>query len=148
MEEELVTAGTFTYEHEARLFSAKLESEGVECFFDNNFITSANPFLSNAVGGVKVNVRKSDVAKVREILATMDGNVNTSHINSKNIELDGVEFKAAEGYCPNCDSETIYMKQYGFFKTILGFFSVLLFSLPPPISGEMYCADCYHKWKK
>ena len=65
---ELVILNTFTSIFEANLFKSKLESEGIECFIDDENIGSMNFLYGSAVGGVKLKVRKSDYDKARKVL--------------------------------------------------------------------------------
>jgi hypothetical protein len=63
-----ITIKTFTYPTEVAVLRSRLESEGIECFVQDELITQINPFYSNAVGGVKLQVRKEDVERAMEIL--------------------------------------------------------------------------------
>ena len=46
----------------------RLESEGIECFAQDELMAQANPLYSNAIGGIKLQVRSSDVERASEIL--------------------------------------------------------------------------------
>ncbi len=64
----LITAITFTFPHEAHLAKAKLESEGVEVFIKDEMTIQVHNFYSNAIGGVKLQVRSDDVDNAHRIL--------------------------------------------------------------------------------
>jgi hypothetical protein len=63
-----VTILTFTYPHEAYLAKGKLESEGIDVQITDELTVQVYNFYSNAIGGVKLLVRKSDFEKANQIL--------------------------------------------------------------------------------
>jgi hypothetical protein len=63
-----ITVLTFTYPHELAVIRGRLESEGIECFVKDELTVQVNPFYSNAIGGVKLQVKESDLEKAMEIL--------------------------------------------------------------------------------
>jgi len=65
---DLVTVAVFTYPHEMAVVRAHLESEDITCFAQDEHTVAANPFYSNLVGGIKLQVRAGDVSRAREIL--------------------------------------------------------------------------------
>ena len=68
MLDNFVTIKTFTYASEAFVLRGRLESEGIECFVQDELTAQVNPFYSNAIGGIKLQVRESDLQKAIEIL--------------------------------------------------------------------------------
>jgi hypothetical protein len=76
---------------ECYLIKSKLENEGVECFvFDDNII-SVYPFLSNAVGGVKLKVYERQKELAEKILAeknTFEVGLNDNEIKDTNESRD------------------------------------------------------------
>src|SRR5437868_5486810 len=63
-----ITIQTFTLPSEAAILRARLEGEGIECFLQNEFTLQVQPFYSNAVGGVQLQVREKDLEAALEIL--------------------------------------------------------------------------------
>ena len=63
-----ITVATFTYPHEAAILKGRLESEGIECFLRDELTVQVYNFYSNAIGGVKLQVRRCDVSLVYRIL--------------------------------------------------------------------------------
>jgi type III secretory pathway lipoprotein EscJ len=59
---------TFTYPMELAVLRTRLEADGIECLVLDELTVQANPLYSNAVGGVKLQVRESDIQKAVEIL--------------------------------------------------------------------------------
>ena len=66
--ETFITLKTFTYPSEAYILRGKLESEGIECFIKDELTIQSNPLYSNAIGGVKLQVKESDFNQAVEIL--------------------------------------------------------------------------------
>lgn len=68
--ERLVTIKTLSTPWEAQLARARLEAEGIHAVVaDENFVRLYGA-LSDAVGGVKLQVREEDVARATELLRT------------------------------------------------------------------------------
>lgn len=63
-----VTLISFTYVHEAAVLQSKLESEGIECQVKNANTLQVHHFLSNAVGGVQLQVKRSDYEHAMALL--------------------------------------------------------------------------------
>lgn len=68
MENPFVTVKTFTFPHEAAVIRALLESEEIECFLKDELTVQMNHFNSNAIGGVKLQVREADYFRALELL--------------------------------------------------------------------------------
>jgi hypothetical protein len=66
--DNLITIKTFTYSSEVLVLRGRLESEGIECFVQDELTIQVDPFYSNTIGGVKLKVRESDLEKAMEIL--------------------------------------------------------------------------------
>jgi hypothetical protein len=60
------------YSYEAYLFKAKLESEGIEVFLQNEHSVNTDPVLSNSVGGVILYVYTEDTLRAKHILSEID----------------------------------------------------------------------------
>jgi len=77
---DFVTIKTFTYATELAIIRGRLESEGIECFVKDELTIQMNPFYSNAIGGIKLQVKKDDAVKAIEILK------EEGYITDKDIE--------------------------------------------------------------
>ncbi|MDP9002708.1 MAG: DUF2007 domain-containing protein [Myxococcota bacterium] len=66
--DDLVTVASFPDVAEAELAKARLELEGIRAFVIDGQIVGVMPFLTNATGGVRVQVEPRDVDRAREIL--------------------------------------------------------------------------------
>ena len=66
--EKLVTVFTFNFPYEAYIVRGRLESEGIECFLQNDIILQLNPFATSAIGGVNLQVMERDLNSTIKIL--------------------------------------------------------------------------------
>src|SRR5512140_1473298 len=69
MTEKLVTVGVYVSPHEAGLAKGELEAYGIPAFVADEFAIGANPLLSNALGGIKVQVPAGYLEEARKVLA-------------------------------------------------------------------------------
>jgi len=65
---ELVTVRQFRDLPEALLAKGSLESAGIECFLADENLVRLDWFISNFIGGIKLNVRPADVANAQKLL--------------------------------------------------------------------------------
>jgi hypothetical protein len=66
--QELVTIRKFRDLPEALLAKGSLESAGIECFLADENLVRLDWFISNFIGGIKLNVRPADEANARKLL--------------------------------------------------------------------------------
>ena len=81
---EWITIKQFYYQHETFLYESKLRSENIDCFMKDGAIVSIDPFLSNAVGGIKLQVQPENVEKAKAIIDEM-----AERIARHQLERDG-----------------------------------------------------------
>jgi hypothetical protein len=65
---ELVTVRQFRDLPEALLAKGSLESSGIECFLADDNLVRLDWFISNFIGGIKLNVRATDAANAQQLL--------------------------------------------------------------------------------
>ncbi len=68
MSETFYTVAVFTYPTEVIVPRITLETAGIECITKDEETITTNPLLSNAVGGIKLQVRERDFQKAVAIL--------------------------------------------------------------------------------
>lgn len=135
-EQRLVTIATFSYPTEAYVFKSKLEAAGIWSFVADEGTVTMNWLYSNAIGGVKLKVRETDVEPALEVLAE----------EPEQIELadEEIEDEEQETRCPRCQSANTYYERYA---TRLVFLSWLLLTFPLPfLKRKWKCQDCGHQW--
>lgn len=130
MSEKLITLVTYTYATESYLLIAKLDTEGIFSFIKNEHTVSTQNFLSNAVGGIDVQIKEKDLARASEILAEVEEQNKSANAVPANL---GEDYEKVLVYCPECESDRVYRKKGSFFS----------FS-----SKRHLCGDCQHEWKQ
>jgi len=169
-EEKFITILTFTYAYEVAVIRGMLESEGITCFVQDELTVQINPFYSNAIGGVKLQVRASDLNQAIESLRETDyikkgeysQPFNESLYVNKYSNNQQISAKESEINCPICGSEEVTTtKKLGWFflfpslllvfpTPFLWFFLLtsLLFVFPTPFfRKKYYCFDCKQEFK-
>jgi hypothetical protein len=68
MTDDLVTIASFSQPYEAQLARGTLEASGIESVLRDEHTVGADWFFSTALGGVKIQVRSSDVSEARRVL--------------------------------------------------------------------------------
>lgn len=66
--DNFVTLASFTYPSEMVVVRSKLESEGIACYVKDELTVQVYNFYSNAIGGIRLEVRQSDYEEARRIL--------------------------------------------------------------------------------
>lgn len=145
----LVTVATFTYPHEAAILKGRLESEGIECFSKDENTISAQPFYSNAIGGVKIQVKESDVERANKIVKDYYYGANdlSGELDSQE-EYKPEEEKSSDKkvVCPYCGSDEVNRDKTPsrFNITMLLLLGIPLF-FPGP--KKYHCFNCGHNFK-
>lgn len=151
--EKFVTVLTATFGYEIAIIRGKLESEGITCFVQDELTVQVNPFYSNAIGGVKLQVRESDLNQAIEILKETgyikDDNLQSpeelSRFENYSDEQEEVNDEA-KVFCPFCGSnEIVKSKKAGWFFLT----TTILFATPTPFfQKRYYCFDCKQEFKQ
>ncbi len=121
----------------AELARAKLESENVECHLLNNHHIGVNWLYSQALGGVKLQVRTEDAEHARQILDKDE----SSYLENEEIEFPELE---ETDYCEVCGSPNLELVKYSRLSAAL----IMLTQLFILFWGtRLKCKDCGHKMK-
>ncbi|HID57149.1 TPA: DUF2007 domain-containing protein [Candidatus Poribacteria bacterium] len=137
MPEKLVTIATFDNPFKAHLVKSRLESSGIKCFLSDEFVVTVNRLYSNAVGGVKLQVKESDLERAIELL------------NMEPIEpeaLDRVlEGDTTQPRCPRCNSANVHYERYS--RRFI-YLSWLLLGVPLLLFKRKWrCDECGYQWR-
>ena len=65
---DLVTVKTFDNYFSANIILTRLHAEGVECYLKDETTITIDPILTNAIGGIKLVVKKENARYVKNIL--------------------------------------------------------------------------------
>ncbi len=71
LKEKLVTVARFSYLSEAHLVKTRIESEGIECYLQDENMVNLGWHYSNLMGGLRLQVKSSDVEDVKLILSDL-----------------------------------------------------------------------------
>ena len=126
----MTTIATFSKPEEAHLFRMRLAAAGIPAFIQDESLVQLDWFLSNAVGGVRVQIADGDVKAAREFLA-----------EDPPSPLPDAE----EVTCPVCGSLQVAPDER---PRRLFFLSLLVFGVPLFFARRRWrCAACCHVFK-
>lgn len=154
---EFVTIATFTLPHEAAVPKALLESEGFRCYLLNESTLEVNPFYSNAIGGVQLQVLAEDEDRARELLRVSGFSEKPAMEKSQLLEDDPEPWKNAPGAEENSAAlerheqrpRSLLWKGFGIVLLIaaLGSAGVFLFTRPKePAKPDFNEQLTQHHW--
>jgi len=133
--QELVTIGKYRDLPEALLAKGSLDSAGIECFLSDENIVRMDWFLSNLLGGVKLNVKPEDADAALEILGQPA---------PEGFEVEGVG-DYERPHCPNCNSMEISFEELN--KPVA--FTSAYLGVPIPLHRNGWkCHSCGHQWQE
>jgi len=131
---ELVTIQQFRDLPEALLAKGSLESAGIECFLADDNLVRLDWFISNFIGGIKLNVRAADVENARKILAEpiLEG-----------LYVQGIGLYE-QPRCPNCQSLDVNFQEL---DRPIAYMSAFL-RVPMPVQRPAWrCHACDAEWE-
>lgn len=137
MSDKWVTVGSFSQPVEAHLARTKLESEGIQCVVNDEYLVRVNWLLSNAVGGVKVMVPAWEADRAVEVLRPRPHLVDVA---DEEAEADG------ELICPRCRSFDVYFSRYS--RRVAGVFWLIFGFIIPWSDHRWMCKQCGYEWKE
>ncbi len=148
--EKFITVLTATYGSEVAVIRGRLESEGIICFVQDELTVQVNPFYSNAIGGVKLQVRESDLEQTIEILKEA-GYIQDNDSEPYNDPSALNEYpheeedNKAEIVCPFCGSKDVAQSKKAGWVFLL---TALLLGYPTPFFYKRYhCFNCKQEFK-
>lgn len=113
---ELVTIARYNHVAEAHVTKARLQALNIPAFVADEHIATMNWLWSNAMGGVKVQVRRADAAQA---LRTLEQQIYQPSRRKDNP------------HCPRCGAFDVRYQRYGLRKA---FTAMLVLALPPQFS--------------
>ncbi len=143
----LVTIATFSHPLEAHIIKGRLETEGIWSFVADENTAVANWLYSNAIGGVKLQVREEDVESAQATLADGPGEIDWEEEGeeSEEREVNEEDEENEPEQCPRCAS---YRIRYEKFAKRPFFLSWLLLGFPIPfLMRKWVCQNCGYNWK-
>lgn len=132
----LITIQRLNTSIDAHLLQNYLESEGIESFILDEHTVDVNPLFSNAIGGVRLQVREGDAERAVELIEDYN--------HKPFLDKQGKEIK-----CPKCASTRLYadfnsMKNAGSFMAAV---TAIFFGAFPIYRKRVYrCKACDHEF--
>jgi rubredoxin len=110
MQQEFYTIDSFEYPADVQIIKGKLESEGIPVFLRDENTLNSDPLISNAIGGVKLQVYTTDKVQALKIY---------EEIRSYATDDAGALIR-----CPNCKAQKseVYFSRKGLFYKLFPFF--------------------------
>ncbi|WP_430812976.1 MULTISPECIES: DUF2007 domain-containing protein [unclassified Carboxylicivirga] len=136
---------TFTQPHDAHFAKGLLESEGIETIIRDELTAQVNNFYSNAIGGVKLDVKESDLQNATSILIEGGYIKESTETRRKQIEIIELNNNTNKSICPFCGSDNIYRKKEVNPLMVLVYF--ILGAFFPIFKRNYICYDCEKEWK-
>jgi hypothetical protein len=132
---ELVTVRQFRDLPEALLAKGSLESAGIECFLADENLVRLDWFISNFIGGIKLNVRPADAANAQKLLdePILEG-----------LYVQGVGLYE-QPRCPKCESLDVNFQEL---DRPIAYMSAFL-HVPIPVQRPAWrCQACGAEWEE
>jgi hypothetical protein len=110
MEEKFYLLASFEYAADVQIIKGKLESEGIPVFLRDENTLNSDPLISNAIGGVKLQVYSRDKERALEIY---------NEVRAYALDENGKPI-----VCPNCKASKseVYYSRKGIFYKLFPFF--------------------------
>lgn len=135
---------TFTLPRDAYLPKAYLESEGVESILKDEHTVQVYNFYTNAIGGVKLQVKESDFENELAILKK-GGYIDKENTKEIRIEVVYLDKETNKRICPFCQSENIGKSKEANLLTVIVYF--ILGAIFPIFKISYTCYDCDKVWR-
>jgi len=136
MSDNLVTIKVFSYDHETLLYEPQLQSAGIYYYLKDHKTATVDPFLSNAMGGIKLMVKEEDVERAVKLIREIEQN-EKERDDEHLIKIDGMKFIKVLDDCPKCESDEVYIEKTSYLKDMFSFSKKI-----------HYCKKCEHQWKR
>lgn len=126
----MITIARFQYTSEAIIIQGRFEAEGIETFLADSMTINTDPLISNAIGGVKLQVWEKDNEKAKAIL--------------EDISKYSVDDEGQAIHCPKCEESKVEMvTSVKDTKSFFGFLTGLFFGTLPLYMKQKYkCSVC------
>lgn len=135
---------TFTLPQDAYMAKAFLESEGIKTFLKDELTVQVYNFYSNAIGGVKLQVKERDFENGLVILKK-GGYIKSVSSDEIKVEIAPLNKGTNKKICPFCQSENIGKTNEPNLLTVIGYF--ILGALFPIFKTSYKCFDCDKAWR-
>jgi DNA-directed RNA polymerase subunit RPC12/RpoP len=133
-----VTIKTYDNTYELSMAKSFLESQGIVCSIKDEFTIQVNPFYSNAIGGIKLQVLEHQLEQAQELL-----NNQTPATETQNAATE--THHSSDIICPNCGSNNTLKNKI---SPKVFAICILLLGFPLPFARRTYhCFNCSTDFK-
>jgi hypothetical protein len=133
--DKAVTLRQFRDLPEALLAKGSLESAGIQAYLVDDNMIRMDWFISNLLGGIKLNVRAEDAEAANEIL---------NQPIPENVEIEGIG-QYDQPKCPRCQSLDVAYQEL---NKLLSYGSAY-FGVPIPVHKKAWtCHACGQEWEE
>ncbi len=128
---DLIILQTFDNYFNANIQLTRLRSAGIECYLKDEYTVTIDPLLSNAIGGIKLLVRKNEEYTVRKLLREMNASAEKQFL------------------CPQCNSHKFILVPKRSAENLLAAITTWLFSAYAVSAENIYqCTRCGYESEK
>ena len=132
-DDRLVVVGAFSQPYEVDTVQILLDSVGIESCTEGENTVAVDPFLSNAIGGIRLLVFESDAEAASEVL---------QNYHDEQAEQDLEKSRK----CPSCQSDSIVDVHSVAIFYVLAVLTLGVFFLLFPWPRHK-CSECKHEWR-
>jgi len=133
----LITVATFTNPIEAHIVRGRLECEEIPAFVSHEHHIWAKWSLSQALGGVKIQVAPSLAQQASQIISEINAGVFA-------LTPEADESESEDIHCPKCNSTSIFWRTWSW---KLSLFVLFFLYIPVPYSTYLSkCKKCGNRW--
>jgi len=122
MKDSITTIAVFQYSSEAQIIKGRLEAENINVFLADEYTVDTDPMVSNAIGGVKLQVYTEQMEVAKNIVKLIDPSLLIEPV-----------------LCAGCNSTNFSLR--------MTFKNLLLKLIPVNGKFEYSCADCKTNFK-
>lgn len=136
----LVTVASFREPYEAHLFRGRLAAEGILAFVSHEMHVANKWYLSNGLGGVKVQVSSDEVELARAVERACSRGDYQTLLRAEVGDLD-------DPVCSHCGG-TEFRKRRPFIRAALAIaFSLTTSTVLPPVGWILRCERCLREFR-
>ncbi len=126
----MITIARFSTPEQAHLFRLRLASGGVEAFILDEYMVQMDWLISNAIGGIRVQIAEEDLELSKQILQNPPDEPDAAITTN----------------CPFCGSNKTRREEL---TRRLSFLSIFIVGWPLPVAKNYYlCQSCGESWNE
>lgn len=145
--DDLVTIARFSFAYQAHMLAGKLEAEGIRAYIPDVNHVIVDPFIANALGGIRVQVLESDKEDALKVLQALENGVTPATELHPAINIHGRTYDLVKGICPECSTASVYLARGNDLSSLGVAAAVISFQIPVKLDHNYLCSNCHYQWK-